>query len=61
MVWIQILLKIVDEGTLKPLYHCLGQSVGDIAATRNKVKSGFLALTILYAVFSALTRKRQSA
>jgi hypothetical protein len=51
MVWVNVLLEIIEEGLLLPLYHCLGSSVGDAGQTRNKVKTGILVSAITYAVF----------
>ncbi len=56
MAWISVLLEIVEEGLLLPLYHCLGESIGDLAATRNKVKSGFLMSVAIYTTFSVTIR-----
>lgn len=53
MAWIYILLEIVQEGLLQPLYHCLGQSLTDRDITKNKVKTGFILCSVIYFVFSA--------
>ena len=29
MTWVNVLLEIVEEGLLQPLYHCLGATVAD--------------------------------
>jgi hypothetical protein len=55
MAWVNILLEIIEEGLLQPLYHCLGSTIGDRCATRNKVKTGFAVSTLIYTVFSATT------
>ncbi len=53
MTWIEVLLKILEETLLQPLYFCLGDSITDIAKTRNKVKTGIVICAIVYSLFSA--------
>ncbi len=55
MAWVNVLLEVVQEGLLLPLYHCLGDSLADRAATRNKVKTGFVVSAAVYVCFSAAT------
>ena len=54
MQWINLLLEVIEEGLLQPLYHCLGQSISDDAGTKNKTKTGFLTCTVVFSLFSAL-------
>ena len=55
MVWIGILLEIVEESILLPLYFCFGNSIKDPIETKNKIKTGFIVATIVYSIFSAST------
>ncbi len=34
MAWVSVLLEVVEEGLLLPLYHCLGSSLADTASTK---------------------------
>ncbi len=36
MAWVNVLLEIIEEGLLLPLYHCLGTAVADASETRNR-------------------------
>ena len=53
MQWVNLLLEITEEGLLKPLYHCLGLTIGDREETKNKVKTGFMVCAGIYVIFSA--------
>ena len=46
MSWVNVLLEIVEEGLLQPLYHCLGATVGDAvqASKSNSVDIGYRGL-----------------
>ena len=55
MVWVGILLEIVEESILLPLYFCFGNSIKDPIETKNKIKTGFIVATIVYSIFSAST------
>ena len=55
MVWIGILLEIVEESILLPLYFCFGNSIKNPIETKNKIKTGFIVATIVYSIFSAST------
>lgn len=54
LMWVNVLLEVVEEGLLQPLYHCLGSSVGDGEAIKNKMKTGFLVCGVIYVTFSSL-------
>ena len=53
MVWVGILLEIVEESILLPLYFCFGNSIKDPIETKNKIKTGFIVAIIVYSTFSA--------
>ena len=53
MAWVSVLLEIIEEGLLLPLYHCLGTSIADRGSTKNKVKTGFLVSLVIYVLFSS--------
>ena len=53
--WVNVLLEIIEESILLPLYFCLGNSLNDIKETKNKVKTGILVATLVYFAFSAAT------
>ena len=55
MSWVAILLEIIEESILLPLYFCFGISLENTIATKNKIKTGFVVATIVYLVFSAST------
>ena len=55
MAWVGILLEIIEESILLPLYFCLGNSINDMNATKNKTKTGFVVGTLVYCAFSATT------
>ena len=55
--WVNVILEIIEEGLLQPLYHCFGDSVGleEKDAIRTKVRSGSLVCMLFYGVFCCLT------
>ena len=53
MSWVNVLLEIIEESILLPLYFCLGDSIQDLRQTKNKTKTGFLVAAIVYSLFSA--------
>ena len=55
--WVNVLLEIIEEGLLQPLYHCFGDSVGleEKNIIRRKVRSGSLICLLFYGVFCSLT------
>ena len=55
MSWVNVLLEIIEESVLLPLYFCLGNSLNDMKETKNKVKTGILVATLVYFAFSATT------
>ena len=55
MTWVGILLEIIEESILLPLYFCFGNSINDMTATKNKIKTGFIVATSVYCAFSAST------
>lgn len=56
MVWVTVIMEIMEEALLMPLYHCFGGA----AATENdsllvpKVRSGFYICLLFYAVFCSI-------
>lgn len=55
MQWINVLLEITEESILLPLYFCLGSSLKDLKETKNKIKTGLIVASIVYATFSLTT------
>ena len=55
MAWINVLLEIIEESVLLPLYFCLGNSLNDLKETKNKIKTGILIASLVYTAFSATT------
>ncbi len=53
MTWINVLLEIIEESLLQPLYFCFGDSIIDVKKTQNKVKTGLIVSTLVYSAFSA--------
>ena len=52
MTWVNVLLEIIEESILLPLYFCFGDSIGELDITKNKVKTGFLVASGVYSLFS---------
>lgn len=56
MVWVTVIMEIMEEALLMPLYHCFGKS----AASENdhellpKVRSGFYVCLLFYLVFCSV-------
>ena len=55
--WVNVILEIIEEGLLQPLYHCFGNSVAleEKDIIRGKVRSGSLVCVLFYGVFCSLT------
>ena len=54
MQWVNILLEVIEESVLMPLYFCFGDSIQDIKITKNKVKTGVIVSGLVYSCFSIL-------
>ena len=52
--WVTILLEVIEEGLLQPLYHCFGQSMSN-DVLQPRVRSGFFICLIFYVVFCVIT------
>ena len=55
MTWVSVLLKTIEESVLLPLYFCFGNSIDDVTATKNKIKTGFIVTALVYSILSAST------
>ena len=55
VTWVSILLEIIEESILLPLYFCLGKTLQDMKETKNKIKTGILVASLVYITFSATT------
>jgi Na+-driven multidrug efflux pump len=55
--WVNIILEIIEEALLQPLYHCFGDSVNleERDVIRGKVRSASFVCMMMYAVFCTLT------
>ena len=55
--WVNVILEIIEEGLLQPLYHCFGSSVGleEKDIIKGKVRSGSLICILFYGIFCCLT------
>ena len=54
--WVNVILEIIEEGLLQPLYHCFGESVGEEnTALQAKIRSGFFVCIAFYALFCSIT------
>ena len=54
MTWVNVLLKIIEESILLPLYFCLGDSIENVKITKNKIKTGLITSGFVYSCFSVL-------
>ena len=45
-----VILEVVQEALIKPLYFCIGLTIGNARDTKNKVKSGLLVTFLIYIV-----------
>ena len=56
MVWVTVIMEIIEEALLMPLYHCFGK----VAAAENdsqlvpKVRSGFYVCLLFYILFCSV-------
>ena len=55
MTWVSVLLKTIEESILLPLYFCFGNSINDVAATKNKIKTGFIVTALVYIILITST------
>jgi Na+-driven multidrug efflux pump len=53
-VWVHVILLVLEESLVQPLYFCIGQSNTDTKSLRNKVKTGLLVFFAAYGIFSAV-------
>ena len=54
MAWVNVVIEIIDESLIVPLYFCLGDSINDARITKNKIKTGLITSGFVYCVFSIL-------
>ncbi|XP_028401150.1 uncharacterized protein LOC114524212 isoform X1 [Dendronephthya gigantea] len=48
--WVNVILEVVEEALIKPLYFCIGLTIGNARETENKVKGGLLVTFLVYLV-----------
>lgn len=48
--WVNVILEVIEEALIKPLYFCIGLTIGNARETQNKVKSGLLVTFLVYLV-----------
>lgn len=49
-----VILEVVQEALIKPLYFCIGLTIGNARDTENKVKSGLLVTFLIYLVCTSI-------
>ena len=54
LTWVEVIIKIIDEIILQPLYFCLGSTIEDVKITKNKIKTGMVVSGTVYLIFCAL-------
>lgn len=47
-MWVTAILEVIQEGLVKPLYFCIGQTINIARETQNKVRSGLLVTFLIY-------------
>ena len=52
--WVEVIIKIIDEIILQPLYFCLGCTIEDVKITKNKIKTGLVVSGIVYSILCSL-------
>lgn len=52
--WVNVILEVVQEAIIKPLYFCIGLTIGNARETQNKVKSGLLVTFLTYMICAAI-------
>ena len=54
LTWIQVVADVIEKAVLCPLYFCLGKTLDDSKATRNKIKTGVLISSFVYGILSLI-------
>lgn len=54
LAWVGLLLEVLEEALITPLYHCIGATIGDRGATINKVHTGLVVSLALYSTAGIL-------
>lgn len=49
-----MILEIIQEFLILPLFHCIGQTINDKIETSNKIKSGLIVLCAVYSIFALI-------
>jgi hypothetical protein len=52
--WVNVILEVVQEALIKPLYFCIGLTIGNARETESKVKSGRLVTFLIYVVCTSV-------
>ena len=51
LVWVIVIMEIIEEALLMPLYHCFGKAAAADSPLVPKVRSGFYVCLSFYALF----------
>jgi hypothetical protein len=51
---VNVILEVVQEALIKPLYFCIGLTIGNARETENKVKSGLFVTFLVYLVCASV-------
>lgn len=54
LYWVSLLLEVMEEALIVPLYPCIGETISQDWATRNKVCTGLLVTLVFYTSFSSI-------
>lgn len=52
LAWVNLLLEIIQEAIIQPLFYCIGNTILDKSETINKVKTGITVSFAIYLIFS---------
>ena len=50
VVWLSLFFEVLQELLILPLYFTFGETIKDSSVTFNKIKTGFLVITIIFAI-----------
>lgn len=54
LYWVSLILEVMEEALIVPLYPCIGETISQDVATWNKVRTGLFVTLLFYTSFSAI-------
>ena len=54
IIWVNVIVEVIQEGLILPLFYFIGKSLGNYRELENKVKTGLITSFLIYLFFSLI-------